>query len=214
MGRNRSGAYTTSKSRKLDLGWMLKNKFIVKNKVVKGTLVWMDGSTAEYESLLSANEKYLKVNYTITKRSGKTIPYNYMIQLVTVPSNLGKGEILYFQCPDSGKRARILYSANGHDKYVHREWYLEKHGKRLYYNSQLCSKSDYHNTRYHTLSNKINDLLDDLINKKHRNMHYKGEPTKNYQRLNSLGLKRLFHDNKRHIILADRLSKYFPDGLL
>ena len=210
MGRYGSGAYTTSKCRKLDLGWLLKNKYIEKNKEVKGVLNWMDESEAGFESCFSANEKYLRIQYTITKRSGEKIHYDYKIELVTVPSNLGKGEILYFECPESGKRARILYSAYGHDKYIHRDWYLEKYDKRVYYNSQLCSKYDYHNTRYHTLNRKINDLLDDLFNSKHRKTHYKGKPTKDFQRLTILGSKRLFHENKRNNILTHRLGIHSP----
>ena len=213
MGRNGSGAYTTDKCRKLDLGWLLKNKYILKGKKVKGELYWMDGSEAGFESCFSANEKYLRIQYTITKRNGEKIHYDYMIQLVTVPSNLGKGEILYFECPESGKRARILYSAYGHDKYIHRDWYLEKYGKRVYYNSQLCSKYDYHNTRYHTLDRKINDLLDELFNAKHRKMHYKGKPTKDFQRLTQMGSKRLFHENKRNNILTHRLGIHSPQVL-
>ena len=206
MGRKGTGAYTTNKARKLELGSMLKNKYIVKNKVVKGYITWVDGSSAIFESAFLANAKYLRMRYTITKRSGEEIHYDYKIQLVTVPSNLGKGELLYFECPESGKRARILYSAYGNDKYVHRDWYLEEYGKRLYYNSQICSKYDYHNTRYHTLNRKVNDLMNELFNSKYRKRDYKGKPTKDYQRLNLLGLKRLFHDNKRNKILAKRLN--------
>ncbi len=206
MGRKGTGAYTTNKARKLDLAWMLKYKIIEKNEVVKGSFSWDDGSSTAFESACSTNEKYLRMHYTITKRNGETIPYNYMIQLVTVPSNLGKGELMYFECPESGKRARILYSAYGHGKYVHRDWYLEKYGKRLYYKSQICSKYDYHNTRYHTINRKFNDLLDELLDSKHRKSHYKGIPTKNHQRLQHLELKRLFHDSKRTSILAGRLN--------
>ncbi len=213
MGRNSTWAYTTDKCRKLDLGWLLKNKYIAKDKEVKGVLSWMDESDAGFESSLTTNEKYLRMQYTITKRSGAKTHYDYKIELVTVPSNLGKGEILYFECPESGKRARILYSAYGHDKYIHRDWYLEKYSKRIYYNSQLCSKYDYHNTRYHALDRKINDLLDELFNTKHRKTHYRGEPTKDHQRLTQMGSKRLFHDNKRNDILAIRMGINSPQVL-
>ena len=43
----------------------------------------------------------------------KNNPLNYRIQLVSIPSNLGKGIVWYFICPNTAKRCRKLYLANG-----------------------------------------------------------------------------------------------------
>ncbi|MCG2460385.1 hypothetical protein K8352_06470 [Flavobacteriaceae bacterium F89] len=206
MGKTSTGVMSTSQCRKLDLGFMLKNGWIKKGCAMKGQMSWTGENTAEIETVYTDIEKYVRMVYTITDRQGAVTNYDYKIELVTVPSNLGKGEILYLLCPETSIRARILYSAYGYGKYVHRNWYLEQYGKRLYYNTQLCTKYEYHNTRYHTLDRKINDLIDKLFNSKHRKMHYKGKPTKDQQRLFLLESKRLHYDNKRNRVLIKKLG--------
>ena len=143
MGRSSTGAYTTQQSRKIDLRWMLKNGYLKENTHSSGQMNWTCGSTAGIEAINTKDKKYIRLNYTVTDIHGVKTDYNYKIEIVTIPSNLGKGEVLYFVCPKSGKRAKVLYSAYGHHKYIHREWYLERYGLRLYYNSQISSKIDY-----------------------------------------------------------------------
>ena len=58
---------------------------------------------------------------------------NYKVYLVSVPSNLGKAEILYFQCSNTKKRCRKLYSIGGY--FFHREAFID-----CMYQSQTYSK--------------------------------------------------------------------------
>lgn len=44
--------------------------------------------------------------------------YDYKVRLVSIPSNLGKGEIWYFICPFTQKRCRKLHLING--RFMHR----------------------------------------------------------------------------------------------
>ena len=109
MGRASTGAWTTTECRKLDLRYMLKVGWIKKGCKISGQMSWTDESTASFESVYTEDEKYLRMIYTVTDRQGTKTNYDYKIELVTVPSNLGKGDVLYFVCPESYKRARVLY---------------------------------------------------------------------------------------------------------
>lgn len=207
MGRQSTGAYTTQQCRKIDLRWMLKNGYLKENTHSSGQMSWTCGSTAGIEAIHRKDEKYIRLNYTVTDRQGIKTDYNYRIEIETIPSNLGKGEILYFVCPESGKRAKVLYSAYGHHKYIHREWYLERYGLRLYYNSQISSKIDYNNTMYFSTKNKVEALEDELY-QKNRKRYYNGKPTKELQKLDLLIKKRNQYDHKREEIYIKFMEKY------
>lgn len=213
MGRSSNGKHTTNESNRLDLTVMLRNGQIQKGKHITGTIEWTNGSTISYESKYAKDEVYFRVAYSITNsRTGEVTDYNYKIDLVTVPSNLGKGEILYFLCPESNRRARVLFMAYGHHKYIHRNWYLDNYGLRLYYNSQSSSKSDYHNTMFFNYQRKV-DELKEQINGKYRKKHYKGKATKDYQKLIHLKMKMEFHNRKRLAIFSNSIGSMMS-GLL
>ena len=83
----------------------------------RGTITW--SSNGIKTSSLGINikiddyESYIKVNYKCNETD-----YNYKIQLVSIPSNLGKGIIYYFICPYTGKRCRKLHLIN--ESFMHR----------------------------------------------------------------------------------------------
>lgn len=209
MGRNSTGAFTTMECRKLNINWLFKNGYINQGTIRQGQLSWTDESTAVFESCYTETEKWFRISYTITDRHGTKTDLDYKIQITTIPSNLGKGEIKYFVCPESGKRARILFMAYGNHKYAHRDWYLERHNLRLYYRTQQVSKTDYNNTRYFNLKKRIDELETEL-NKKHRKRTYNGKPTKEHEKLQYLKLHQTMYDSKRLKILSDKLGiKYF-----
>src|SRR5690606_5372971 len=88
----------------------------------------------------SKGERFIRLVYTLTDYSTKDkIKYDYKINLVSVKSNLGKGEILYFECPVTKNRCRILYMAYGSHIWKSRKAYRN----RLYYPSQIYSKLQY-----------------------------------------------------------------------
>lgn len=51
----------------------------------------------------------LKLSYSVNHRAAKTYTY----QLITQPSNLGRGRVWYIVCPATGKRCRKLYCIEG-----------------------------------------------------------------------------------------------------
>ena len=103
------------------------------------------------------------------------VPIKYKVQLVSVPSNLGKGVIWYFVCPHTGKRCRKLYLADTY--FYHREAF-----KGCMYEKQTQSKK----SRY--LDKTIGDYfktdqLYEQLYKKNFKKQYAGKPTKKYLKL-------------------------------
>ena len=103
------------------------------------------------------------------------VPIKYKVQLVSVPSNLGKGVVWCFVCPSTGKRCRKLYLADTY--FYHREAF-----KGCMYEKQTQSKK----SRY--LDKMIGayfqtDQLYEQLYKKNFKKQYAGKPTKKYLKL-------------------------------
>lgn len=102
-------------------------------------------------------------------------PRNYRVFLVSTPSNFGKGEMWFFQCPNTGKRCRKLYSIGGY--FLHREAF-----KGCLYESQTHSK------KWRGIEKLYGayfdqDRLYEQLYKKHFKKTYAGKPTKKYVKL-------------------------------
>src|SRR5688572_15643281 len=116
MGRPRTGAWSVYESIRIELPYLLKHGYIKKHCIVSSRLTWTDGrnpvsaSVGFKSSYLAENENYIELTYTLTVGGGEPIACNYRVQLEEVPSNLGKGKVLYFSCHESYRRCRILYS--------------------------------------------------------------------------------------------------------
>ena len=113
-------------------------------------------------------------------------PRNYKVSLVSIPSNLGKGVIWYFRCPQTNKRCRKLYSIGGY--FFHREAF-----NGCMYDSQTRSK------KWRLMEKVFGSCFDidnhyEEIYSKHFKTHYNGKPTKRYLKL------------MRQINKAERLS--------
>lgn len=197
MGRSTTTAQTVESACKLDLRIMLKDGSIQKNQFVSGTISWERGGTISFESKLYENEKYLRVMYITTDRQGNKTNYDYKIQLVSVPSNLGKGQVLYFRCPRTGKRARVLYSTYGNDLFLHREYYKDHYGKRLFYNSQRAAKEWYNNTMYFNAKRRKENFETYLHTFKQWKRTYRGKETKHFKKLRLLEEKMMHYNIKR-----------------
>ena len=102
-------------------------------------------------------------------------PRKYKIQLVSMPSNLGKGLIWFFLCPHTNKRCRKIFSIGGY--FLHREAF-----KGCYYETQTQSK--YYRNLDKTLGAYFRtDRLYEQLYKKHFKKMYAGKPTKKYLRI-------------------------------
>lgn len=196
MGRYSTGVWQTREAMRIELSYLLKHKYIEKGPegtYKRGILRWScrGESTGSITIISCYNDKeaWLRLIYTVTERdTGEKKELDYKIYLETVPSNLGKGEVLYFICPISGKRCRILYKAYGYERWKSREAYQN----RLYYEGQACSKYLRHNERYFKAEENLQELY-----KKRRTTTYKGKITKRSQRLELLEMKVECLDNMR-----------------
>ena len=83
-----------------------------------GTIVWGDGGRTSVAIGiavdLAVSTPYVEFNYSYFDQ-----PIKYRMTFVTVPSNLGRGNIWYFVCPQTFKRCRVLYGVDGY--FGHRE---------------------------------------------------------------------------------------------
>jgi hypothetical protein len=116
---------------------------------------------------------------------------------------LGKGEIIYFVCPISGKKARILYRCYGSKIWKCRTSYQN----RIYYDSQQCSKYDFHNRRYWALSKELESLY-----KRGKKSHYNGNYTRLMIRVLKLEKSQRFHDRMRWLIVPKYIQKKVNDN--
>lgn len=176
MGRQSTGAKTIHEGFVIDLSYLRKHKLLDKGQRFAGSIDWSrrgepTGSISFETNYLDPENIYLRLAYKITNNEGE-FEYDYKIQLVEVPSNLGKGNVLYFICPQTSNKCRKLYRTYASHKWKSREAYSH----RIYYSIQLESKQWRANTRYFQLD-KI--LYEDKRRKAH---FYNGKETKRSKR--------------------------------
>ena len=169
--------HTIGSAFNIDITQFRKRKSLVEGKAYSGTLKWNTNGN-ESSILFEANYQdsnniYLRLNYNL-KRNGVWEEIDYRVQIIEIPSNLGKGKLLYFICPVTGNRCRKLYRAYGFDKWISRDAYTALN-RRLYYPVQLESYYWKHNTRYHQLD-KI--LFGSNRDKRRKADFYNGTETK------------------------------------
>lgn len=143
-------------------------------QIKSGTLNWSRNGNPTGSISIQVNTKseqpYIELDYKYRDE-----PRNYKVRLVSIPSNLGKGLIWYFLCPQTKKRCRKLYSIGGY--FLHREAF-----KGCMYETQTQSK------KYRQLDKilgaylKSDNLYSELY-KKNFKKTYAGKPTKRYLRI-------------------------------
>ena len=118
-------------------------------------------------SRITDEEKNVELDYNYGDE-----PRKYKIFLTCVMSNLGKGEIWYFVCPQTGKRCRKLYSIGGY--FLHRSAF-----RGCMYDSQTKSKKWREMERVYGVYFELDRLYEQLYSK-HFKRHYNGKPTRRY----------------------------------
>jgi hypothetical protein len=136
-----------------------------------GNITWSRGQTKTGCISFTVNmlivNPYLELNY---KYNGN--PVNYSLQIVSIPANIGRGKILYFLCPVTGKRCRKLYLID--ERFLHRKAFTG-----CYYEKQTYSKRNRDLYRSFEMLNDT-DKAYDTIYSKHFKKYYAGKPTKRY----------------------------------
>lgn len=149
-------------------------EYLNPEQIKSGTLTWSRNGNKTGSISIRVNtqseQPYIELDYKY-----KDEPRNYKVSLVSMPSNLGKGLIWYFLCPETNKRCRKLYSVGGY--FLHREAF-----NGCMYETQTQSK------KYRQLDKtlgayfKTDDLYSQLY-QKHFKKTYAGKPTKKYLRI-------------------------------
>lgn len=183
MGRNSTGASTCEASVKITISELLESRVLQKGRKISGTISWtMRSGTkcqVQIDTCWQESDRYIRLTYQVTdQEETEKIDYDYQVHLTSVPSNLGKGEVLYFICPDTSQRCRILYMSYGSHIWKSREAYSH----RLYYRSQISSKMNYANDRYWAIDRKLKDVR----KQKYLHLRHSGLPTSKAQYIQAL----------------------------
>ena len=149
-------------------------EYLSPNQIKSGTLTWSKNGNNTGSISIKVNtyseQPYIELNYKYRDESR-----NYKVNLVSMPSNLGKGLIWYFLCPQTNKRCRIIYSIGGY--FLHRDAF-----KGVMYESQILSKK--YRSTFGTIT-KYFDSHKDYVELYSKNFKksYAGKPTKRFLRL-------------------------------
>lgn len=144
---------TVNEVYRIELKYLLKKEYVKKNSVIIGVLSWGDGSSIHIYSDTTTQQHYIRLSYRLNS-IGKDM--DYKIHLSYVKSNLGRGMVPYLICPASGRRCRILYKAFGSPIWKARQAY----SKRLYFESQLWSKSQRIYGQWYIAEKRLRELSD------------------------------------------------------
>lgn len=154
--------------------FLTKYGYMKPNQLHSGTISWSSNGSKTGSVSIQVNTRnespYLELEYKCNEA-----PINYRVQLVSVPSNLGKGVVWYFLCPKTGKRCRKLYLADTY--FYHRSAF-----RGCMYAKQTHSK------KYRGLDKTFGayfraDELFEQLHAKHFKKHYAGKPTKKYLKI-------------------------------
>lgn len=149
-------------------------KYLEPGQCKSGVLTWSrNGSKTGSISIMvnmDPEQAFIVLDYKY-----KDKPRKYKIELVSISSNLGKGQIWYFICPQTKNRCRILYLVEGY--FLHREAF-----KKCFYQSQIHSKK---NRQLEKIYDKIfkKEEIYEKINSKNFKKTYAGRKTKKYLKL-------------------------------
>lgn len=171
MGRNSTGAMTVNSSHRIEINDLIKWGYFKYIGSHSRTMVWNDGSEITIHIHNQPEDCSLMLDYNLTDSYGEKHLLIYRIDIEKIPSNLGKGSILYFNCPETGKRCKILYRTYHCHKFKSREAYRH----RIYYPVQISSKRYAPLERYQLAEKKFEKLI---ASRKRHQKTFKGKRTK------------------------------------
>ena len=92
--------------------------YLNSKQIKSGTISWsrngIQVGRISIQGNINSDVPYIELDYKYRNELR-----NYKVRLVSIPSNLGKGLIWYFNCPVTKKNCRILYLIAGF--FLHRE---------------------------------------------------------------------------------------------
>lgn len=148
--------------------------YLEQGEIFSGTINWSrNGNPLGAISILVNNtseQPFIELDYKY-----KDQPRKYKVYLTSTPSNLNRGVLWYFLCPQTNKRCRKLYSIDGY--FLHREAF-----NGSMYETQTESKKNRQLNNTFGAYFKSEQLYSEL-HKKHFKTEYAGKPTKKYLRI-------------------------------
>jgi hypothetical protein len=158
----------------VSITFLTKHGYLKPNQLKAGSVHWSrNGENIGSISIrvcTHSENLFLELDYKCNQ-----VPIKYKVQLVSVPSNLGKGVIWYFVCPRTGKRCRKLYLADTY--FYHRSAF-----RGCMYEKQTQSKKSRYLDKMIGAYFKSDKLYSEL-NEKYFKKTYAGKPTKKYLKL-------------------------------
>lgn len=158
----------------ISIAFLKTHKYLEPDGFKGGSIIWSRNGEQTGNISIKVNtyheNPYLELDYSFNK-----IPINYIVPLVSVPSNLGKGVVWFFVCPITGNRCRKLYL-------VDRYFYHRSAVKGCMYEKQTQSKKSREFDKVLGGYFGIDKLYDHLY-KKHFKKYYAGKSTKKYLQL-------------------------------
>lgn len=169
MAKTRTFPECLDELKMVTICWLRQLGHLRPNHASQDTLSWTRAGrhSGSITVVTDADNKFVELSYSINRR-----PISYRVNLESVPSNLGKGEVWYFRCPATGKRCRTLYEYG--------DYFYSRHVfHKPLYSSQIVSKS------FRGLLQVIRSLRrhDQFLAKRYARTHYHGKITRRYQRL-------------------------------
>jgi len=163
--------------RSFTLSDLKKLGYLKKDTFVSGTMNWInryDEITSSISLAVNNSEynNYLELSYTCNDEVLK-----YKVNIIKLPSNLGKGKVLYFICPFTNKRCRKLHLING--KFMHRSALINP-----LYSKQIESKRWREWNKTFGTALELEILYEKLYSKNFKK-YYDGKPTKKFQKLSN-----------------------------
>ena len=193
-GRGNGTSITVKEAVRLSINQMVKDKLIRYKATITYSTKWTSGASIQIKTVYNEIDKYITLSYFYNKK-----PIEYNIKLAEVKSNLGKGVILYFICPETARRCKILYCCYSSEIFKSRTAYRN----RIYYYDQVISKAFLTPARHNRVDKIVNEMY-----QKRATKFYKGKDTKRHLRLLRLFKKRSYLEEKKDIELDQYLSKF------
>jgi hypothetical protein len=146
--------------------------YLKPDSIMGGNLVWSTNGkeTAKIGITVNTSANFIELDYSYNKK-----PVKYLINLVSRPSNLGKGKVWYFECPQTKKRCVKLYCIGGY--FLHREAF-----KGCMYEKQTKGKREREQMKMCDMVFGTDKLYEQLYGKYFKRT-YAGKPTKKFTRL-------------------------------
>ncbi|MEO7294363.1 MAG: hypothetical protein ABIW34_14740 [Ginsengibacter sp.] len=111
MGRWSTGAITVNDCLRFKIQLFAK-EFSKEFALGKGKITWSTGASIAFT--ITKNNFGLSLNLEYQKTvEGEQTPVNYRVNIESIQSDLGKGEIYFFVCPFTFKRCKTLYMGYG-----------------------------------------------------------------------------------------------------